>query len=113
MRIDFYELDFIHPKLRFLVRDVQSIYASQTGKETVITSLFRIGDEGVHGTLPLRGVDIRCRDMDLGEYIADYVNEQWTYDPDRPHMKCVIFHDTGSGLHLHLQVHPRSVRVQD
>ena len=113
MRIDFYELDFIHPKLKLLARDVQEIYETQAGHEAFVTSLFRIGDQGVHGTLPLRGTDVRCRDMDLGEYIADYVNERWTYDSERPSMKCVIFHDTGSGLHLHLQVHPRSVRGQD
>ena len=74
----------------------------------VVTSAYRPGDEGVHGTTPLRGLDMRCRDIYVGTYIANWVNEWWVYDPERPSKKCAICHDTGSGVHLHFQVHPRT-----
>lgn len=77
----------------------------------VITDAFRPGDDGVHGTTPLRGIDKRCRDKLIGNHVATWVNMRWLYDSERPGKKCCICHDTGKGLHLHLQVHPRSVRV--
>ena len=76
--------------------------------EFTITSLYRINDNGVHGTLPLRGIDLRCRESDFGKLIEDYVNNKWIYDPDRPDMKCCIFHDIGQGAHIHLQVHNKT-----
>ncbi len=70
----------------------------------VITSAFRNGDDGVHGTEPLRGVDLR------GNY-ANEINSEWIYDPKRPQMKVAIYHDTGSGWHTHVQVHPNTIRI--
>ena len=76
----------------------------------VITSAYRRGDKGVHGCTPCRGVDLRACDA-LGPDAANWVNEQWEYDPDRPEMVCAIYHNAGSGWHLHLQVHPNTRRV--
>ncbi|GAG36675.1 unnamed protein product, partial [marine sediment metagenome] len=50
MRIDYQQLDFIHPLLRDMISDVEK----ETGFEFTITSLYRIGDSGNHGQLPLR-----------------------------------------------------------
>ena len=77
--------------------------------EPTITSLYRIGDKGVHGTLPVRGVDIQCRDPAEGEWIEDRLNGKWIYDPDRPDKKVCMYHDVGQGAHIHIQVHPNTV----
>ncbi|MCK5607049.1 hypothetical protein KAR91_34515 [Candidatus Pacearchaeota archaeon] len=75
---------------------------------TTITSGRREGDTGVHGVG--RGADLRCRDINLGKVVEDYVNSLWIYDPSRPDKKVCWCHDTGRGLHLHFQVHPKTVR---
>ena len=77
---------------------------------TVVTSAFRPGDEGVHGTIPVRGLDLRCRDKMIGNIICNWVNARWQYDPKRPFMDCAMCHDVGSGIHLHFQVHPNTIR---
>jgi hypothetical protein len=109
MKIDYPQLEFLHPLLRELMEEAERMIYFMTGKEAVVTSLYRIDDNGVHGTLPLRACDLRCRDAAIGENIAAELNGRWTYDPMRPEMASVIFHDVGRGAHLHLQVHPRSV----
>ena len=104
MKLDLNQLEFIEPKLRGMALDVESHF----DVEFTITSIYRIGDNGVHGTLPLRGLDLRCRNDDFGHLIQSYVNEKWVYDPDRPHKDCCMYHDTGLGKHIHLQVHPKT-----
>ena len=105
MKIDIGQLDFIEPKLRELAQLVEQA----TGLEFTVTSLYRINDSGVHGQLPLRGIDLRCKDQSIGLLVQSMVNQHWIYDPDRPDMKCCMFHDVGQGAHLHLQVHPNTV----
>ena len=107
MRIDYLNLDFIHPMLRDMIKDVEDV----TGFEFTITSLYRIGDAGNHGQLPLRAMDLRCRNLAFGATIEEHVNDAWTYDPQRPNMKCCMIHDTGHGLHFHFQVHPNTIKV--
>ena len=63
----------------------------------------------VHSTIPVRGSDIRSRVYADPQGVADDINRHWTYDPERPEMRCAIYHDTGRGPHIHLQVHPRTV----
>jgi hypothetical protein len=106
VRIDYEQLEFIHPTLRRMIRDVEDA----TGFEFTITSLYRIGDKGNHGQLPLRAVDLRCRKLAMGVAIEEYVNHMWVYDPARPHLRCCMIHDTGQGLHFHFQVHPDTMR---
>lgn len=103
--IDLYNLEFIDPKLRMLLNDVAEEFGFG-----VITSLYRIGDPGVHGTLPLRGIDERCRDRYLGNLKVAYVNSKWSYDYQQPELKCALYHDVGQGIHMHYQVHPNTVR---
>lgn len=106
MKIDFKQLEFIEPSLRDLLTFVDSF-----GFECTITSLYRIGDSGVHGQLPLRGADVRCRDKEIGQVIQDKINAKFAYDPSRAHLKCCLLHGKDSNLHLHLQVHPNTVMV--
>lgn len=107
MKIDIAQLEFIDSRLRKIVTDIEAT----TGFEFTITSLYRIGDDGVHGTLPLRGMDLRCRDKVIGEMIENEINSRYKYDPSRPSMSCCMYHDIGLGAHLHIQVHPNTVEV--
>jgi hypothetical protein len=105
MRIDIMQLEFIDLKLRKLVVSIESYL----GDEQTITSLYRIGDNGVHGTLPLRGLDLRCKDDELGEKIERYVNSHYVYDPKQPDKNCCLYHNVGRGKHIHLQVHDNTI----
>ncbi len=102
----------IHPTLVEILEAVQKRWGLAT-----ITSAYRPGDPGVHGQMPTRGVDLRSTDvcdvdvLKRGHDIAAWVNEQWEYDPDRPGMVCAIYHNAGSGWHLHIQVHENTRRV--
>lgn len=105
--IDLEQLEFIDVKLRTLVLEAQE----SVGFEFIITSLYRIGDSGVHGQLPLRGIDVRLRSETIGKEIETLVNKKWRYDPERPNMKCCYSHGEGSNFHLHFQTHPNTVKV--
>jgi len=55
MKIDLVQLEFITPLLREIALAIEERFGEKT-----ITSLYRIGDTGVHGTMPLSGMDLRC-----------------------------------------------------
>lgn len=74
----------------------------------VITCGFRAGDKGVHGTMPCRGIDIRSWVYTRPLRVVSFVNDRWQYDPERPSKKCAVLHDSGKGMHIHLQVHPNT-----
>lgn len=77
----------------------------------IVTSAYRPGDSGVHGQIPVRGLDIRCRDSQKGSEAEIEINSKWIYDPDRPEMKVCIGHGEGDNYHVHLQVHPKTKEV--
>lgn len=104
-RIALDQLEFIHPTLRQIFHDLEQFIG-----ELTITGLYRIGDNGVHGQLPLRGIDVRCTTEATGGMCEEYLNNLWSYDPARPGMKCCIWHDVGQGAHIHLQCHPNTIR---
>ncbi len=104
MKIDIMQLEFIDLTLRKICVWLEE----ETGFEFIGTSLFRINDPGVHGQLPLRGVDIRMRNKKVGKVIEELVNENWVYDPMRWKMHCALLHGEGMNLHLHLQSHPKT-----
>lgn len=106
MKADIMQMEFIDKRLRIMGVEAEE----NTGFEFTLTSLYRIGDTGVHGQLPLRGMDLRCRSIRLGEQLEQMINEEWIYDPSRPDMKCAILHGEGANLHIHLQVHPNTRR---
>ena len=71
--------------------------------DVVLTSGYREGDKGVHGTKPCRGMDIRSWIYNDPQAIVDDINEHFSYDHDRPEKKCAVLHDTGRGVHIHNQ----------
>ena len=108
MKIALKNLEFIDPLLREIALDVEKHF----GLEFTVTSLYRIGDNGVHGQLPLRGLDLRCKNDCLGYDIEKYVNKHYLYDTERPKMKCCMYHAiVGGAKHIHLQVHNNTVRL--
>lgn len=107
MRIDIGQLEFIDRNLRKIVTELES----KTGLEFTVTSLYRMKDTGVHGVLPLRGIDLRMRDIDVGKAIEKLVNTLWQYDTERPDKTCALLHGEGSNLHLHIQTHPNTKRL--
>ena len=104
MKIDIDQLEFIDKKLREMAVWVEK----ETGLEFTITSIHRIGDDGVHGPLPVRGIDLRCRSLEIGISIEALINKFWAYDPKRSGKKCCFLHGRDSNLHFHLQVHPNT-----
>jgi hypothetical protein len=106
MKIDIVQLDFIDRILRSILLEVEAHFEV----EFTVTSLYRDGDDGVHGTMPCRGTDFRCHDKTFGDMVAAYVNSRWVYDPERPGKQCAQCHDVGQGLHLHFQSHPNTKR---
>jgi len=101
MKIDIGQLEFIDKTLRHILVELEH----QVGVEFIITSLYRIGDNGVHGTLPLRGIDLRSRNAMIGAEIESLINHTWEYDRKRPSKNCAMLHGNGSNLHLHIQTH--------
>ena len=69
-----------------------------------------MNNSGVHGTLPLRGADLRITSYKQAKIIEEIINRRWQYDPNRPKYKVCIVH--GSPVHIHLQVHPNTRRDQ-
>ena len=104
MEVDFDSLDSIDDALK----EILAYTEIRVGLGLVVTSMYRAGDRGVHGTYPLRGIDVRCHDAVIGARIEALVNEKWAYDPDRPAMQVCWFHDAGHGPHLHFQAHPNT-----
>ncbi len=107
MRIDLSQLEFIDTYLRAITEDIETKFRV----EFEVTSLYRIGDNGVHGQLPLRGLDLGCKDRVIGERVAEYINARWVYDPGRPEKMCAKWHKIEGGVtHLHIQSHPLTER---
>ena len=104
MKADIGQLNFIDFKLRELLQWLEE----KTGLEFTITSIYRENDDGVHGQIPVRGVDLRCRSIDLGLAVEALINRFWSYDPSRENLKCCLLHGDGPNLHFHLQVHPNT-----
>ena len=99
-----------HPLLIALTADVEYTFTEVSGKEPIMSSDYRPDDPGTHGTIPLRSIDlVGCSDAEMIK-IATIINSRWHYDENRRQKVCVIPHDAGDGMHLHLQVHPNTVK---
>jgi hypothetical protein len=91
------------------------------GKYMEVTSIFRsryedrrLGGSGVHSADPHRALDIRVYDLgnkyqQIADQLASSLNDTYMYDPERQHLKVAVAKLHGSGPHMHLQVHPRTV----
>lgn len=101
MKLDIKQLKFVNPTLRKICVWLEK----ETGLGFTVTSIYRDGDDGVHGTMPVRGVDLRMRNIPIGLAIIEFINRNWAYDHSRPEMECAVLHGEGSDLHIHLQVH--------
>ena len=76
----------------------------------VLTAAWELGHpSGMHETIPLRAIDLRSWIFKDPQAVCDDINLHWIYDSKRPEKEVCIFHDTGSGPHLHLQVHNNTV----
>jgi len=106
MEIDIGQLEFISRTQRDLLMWAET----KTGYKFTITSLYRIDDKGIHGTLPLRATDLRMRSKEVGQAIEKMINDSWTYDQSRPELKCALLHGSGTNLHLHIQTHQNTVK---
>jgi len=104
MKADIGQMEFIDPMLRKMAEWIEE----ETGLEFTLTSIFRMNDSGVHGALPVRGIDLRCRSSEVGVSVESLINKFWKYDPKRPNKKCCFLHGHDSNLHFHLQVHPNT-----
>jgi len=71
----------------------------------IITSAYRAGDTGVHGTNPLRAFDLRSTVFDNAMDVCDDINNNWTYDSMRKSKLVAMIHDIGQGIHFHIQIH--------
>lgn len=103
MKIDIKQISFIDDKLREILVKMEN----DLNREFIITSMYR-EDSGIHGTIPLRAIDLRCRNNVMGELIKKYLNKNWKYDINRKFLNVCLYHDTGKGKHLHIQTHPNT-----
>ena len=66
MNIDISQLEFIDKKLR----EICIFLENEIGVDFTVTSLYRMNNENsVHGMLPLRGVDLRVKNDDIGQVV--------------------------------------------
>jgi hypothetical protein len=96
----------VHPKLILIV----GYFISIAGR-CMMTSGYRPDDPGVHGVLPLRGIDFRAWDQVDPERLAAAINAQFIYDPTRPELKVCLYHKNRNapGMHLHFQAHEYTI----
>ncbi|KKM14521.1 hypothetical protein LCGC14_1705280 [marine sediment metagenome] len=95
------------PTMDSLMDVVEWVY-EEHDQNLVITSGFRKGDPGVHGQIPLRGLDIRSRVYSDPDRPCRLINDRWEYDWKRPEKKVASLHGEGDEIHIHLKVHPRT-----
>ena len=111
-------LSSLDTKLRQVVEDLMDVWPA---KNMVITSIYRtpeedaaLGASGIHSCDPHRAIDIRITNLSGGQEKADEVagviNSIWQYDPNRTNLKVAVSKLHGSGPHLHVQVHPNTIR---
>ena len=86
--------------------------------EVIITSAYRkyyihTKDSGIHTVLPIRAEDLRSWIFKNPHKIEKLINDNWIYDPKRPKLKCCVLHDSGQGVHFHIQVHDNTVRSKN
>lgn len=107
MKADIRQFQFFDPKLRMVLLWLEET----TGVEFTATSFYRMDDDGVHGTLPLRGTDLRQRLESAGLAYEEHINNHWSYDINRETKKVAKLHGKGLKMHLHIQVHPNTTRL--
>ena len=114
--IDIFLASFTKPWHPNLVKVMKSFEARQRLYEAdsamTITETYRpqLRPNDLHSTDLLRAIDLRSWIYYTPAKLIEIdFNKLWIYDPDRPEMKVLIYHDTGRGPHFHLQVHPNTI----
>jgi hypothetical protein len=97
------------PTLRNLIEWIW-LHAWPTSTDLIVTRIQGppiVDESGVHQTSPHRALDISTRALVYTEAkrVERAVNASWSYDAARPEKDCALYHDAGSGYHLHIQVH--------
>lgn len=109
--------------LRSLVNWLASQAELAYGKDITITCVYRSHEEdaalyhdpfhqpGVHTYW--RGVDISVLNLTSSEIktLTSDGNYRWTYDPERPWLRCFFFETGGAGTtapHIHIQTNPET-----
>ena len=65
----------------------------------------------LHGTKPVRAIDIRSWCYINPDSIAKTINDEWSYDDTRPNKQVAVYHAVkGGASHIHIQVHPNTKR---
>lgn len=120
------------PKLCLLIKylaDIAGIFITEGQRK-------KTHKNDLHGTVPVRAIDGRASIYTHPAIVADRINAKWVYDPDRPDMKCAVYHarcpyckkdykhvfvkfckecghDITDHWHIHFQCHPRTVFLKD
>jgi len=78
----------------------------------VVTCSYRekLHKHDLHGVIPVRAKDIRSWCYNDPEEVEKAINSRWVYDPNRTYKRVALYHDSGKGPHIHLQVHPNTRR---
>lgn len=96
-----------HPKLRKIVE-----WLCKYKEHVVITCGYEKRNyASTHSVIPLRAIDIRSWIYRDPAELCTIINNIWIYDPNRPAKLCAMYHDSGSGFHIHIQIHEDTVRV--
>lgn len=109
----------LNPKVKAIVRYIDSLLSSEYDLSAIITSIYRTREEQQRAAIGIgeptnrrsvhefwRGVDVRVHDWpdSLADAVAAIVNGIFVYDDNRLEMKTAIVHGEGENRHLHLQV---------
>ncbi len=99
------------PKLSILLFSFHDNFPTKT----IITESWRpaMHDGDLHSLVPYRAIDLRSWVFSNPEGAAQIMNNLWLYDFRRPDRMCCVYHDSGSGPHFHLQVHPHTQKRAD
>lgn len=108
---DAYDLSSLHPMLKKILNFVIH-ETDKRGWELEITQVVR-DDGGVHGTTPVRGVDVLPKDRDETkmEWIRELVNSTFDYGKGKLQICPDIHH--GTSPHNHLQARNETTRRSD
>lgn len=98
--------------LREIVLDCATVALDKCKWNFRITSCFRTQEENADaGGKTLihclwRAIDVGAADVEQEwiDFITDYANTKWVYDPSRPKIPVCYSAPHGSGPHLHFQV---------
>lgn len=115
------EREWNDARLTKLLRDIvleAAAYAEEKyGWNFTLTSIYRTKAEdaalnasGIH--VYWRAVDVRIKGRPQSQInaVADYINNRYVYNPDKPALKVCFKEVHGTGPHAHFQVHANTKR---